>query len=120
MTDAKSAGQVHGEAGQVIDEVLEAEAEAARAVAECEQRAEKIVTAAQARAQRLIGRADQRITAIELNCNHRIDSMIRAIEQQQQLPDGSAHPAELAEQTIKAVVAELAAELTARDRDGGD
>jgi vacuolar-type H+-ATPase subunit H len=112
MTDAKPDRQAGDEAGQLMNRVLQAERDAKQAVAECEQRAEEVLRAAQARAQRLVSRADQRITSIKMRCNHRIDSVVKAIEKQQQEPGAAAHPGQLGEQAINAVVAALAAELT--------
>lgn len=120
MTDAESGGQAGGEADQLMNTVLQAEREAKRAVAECEQRAEEILKAAQARAQRLVSRADQRITVIQMRCNHRIDSIVKAMEMQQQVPGDAAHPGQLEAQAIEAVVAALAAELTGADDEAAD
>ena len=120
MTDAKSGSQAGAAADQRMNDVLQAEREAKRAVAECEQRAEEILKAAQARAQRLVSRADQRITVIQMRCNHRIDSIVNAMEKPAQAPDGAAHPGRLGEQAIEAVVAALAAELTGSDDDVAD
>jgi len=115
MMETKSGGQAGGEAGQLMNTVLEAEREAKRAVAECEQRAEEILKAAQAHAQRLVSRADQRITVIQMRCNHRIDSIVKSMEMQQQVPGDAAHPGQLEAQAIEAVVAALAAQLTGAD-----
>ena len=112
MTDPNSDGQADEQVAQRMNRVLQAERDAKRAVAECEQRAQEILRAAQVRAQRLVSRADQRITVLQMRCNHRIDSMVKAMEKQQQAPDGAAQPGQLGERAIKAVVAALAAELT--------
>lgn len=115
MTDAKPGSQAGSEAGQAMNEVLQAEREAAQAVAECELRAEQLLRAAQARAQRLVRRADQRITAIQMRCNHHADSMIRAMEKQRPEPDGATSLGQLSEREIEAVVAALAEDLTSHD-----
>jgi cell division septum initiation protein DivIVA len=115
MTDAKSDSHTATEAAEAMNEVLQAEREAARAVGECEQQAEKLLSAAQARAQRLVRRADQRITAIQMRCNHRIENIIRQIGKQRPAADGAGCPDALGEQTIRAVIADLAVELTSRE-----
>ncbi len=115
MTDAHSDGQADEHAGQRMNRVLQAERDAKRAIAECEQRAQAIVQAAQARAQRLVRRADQRIAVIQMRCNHRIDTVVKAIEKQQQEPAAAAHPGQVGEQGIKTVLAALAADLTGAD-----
>ena len=112
MNDANSDSETGAEAGQRINRVLQAERDARRAVAECEQRAQEILQAAQARAQRLVSRADQRITVIQMRCNHHIDTVVKAIEKQQQEPGAAAHSGQAGAQTIKAVLVALAADLT--------
>ena len=97
MTDANSDGQADEHAGQRMNRVLQAERDAKRAIAEC---------------QRLVSRADQRITVIQMRCNHRIDMVVKAIEKQQQEPAATAHPGQLGEQSIRSVVAAVAAALT--------
>ena len=119
MTDAKPGGAAPAEVAEAMNEVLRAEAAAAQAVAECERRAEQMVRDAQARAQHLIGRADRRITAIQMRCNHRIDSVVRAMEQEQTPQDGAGQPAALGPDVIEAVVAALAAELTSGEHENG-
>ena len=111
MNDANSDSETGAEAGQRINRVLQAERDAKRAVAECEQRAQEILQAAQVRAQRLGSRADQRITVIQMRCNHHIDTVVKAIEKQQD-PRAAAHSGQAGAQTIKAVLAALAADLT--------
>ena len=120
MTKANSGGQAGGEAGQLMDKVLEAERDAKRAIEECEQRAQEILRAAQARAQRLLGRADQRVTAIQMRCNHRVDGIVKAMETQQQVPGDAAHPGQLEARVIEAVVAALAADLTGASDEAAD
>ena len=115
MTNTHSDHQAGAEASQRMNQVLQAEREAKRAVAECEQQAQEILRAAQVRAQRLVSRADQRITVIQMRCNHRIDSIVKSMEMQQQVPGDAAHPGQLEAQAIEAVVAALAAQLTGAD-----
>jgi hypothetical protein len=111
MTNRHSDNQAGAEAGQRMNQVLQAERDAKRAVAECEQRAQEILRAGQVRAQRLVRRADERITVIQMRCNHHIDTVVKAIEKQQE-PADAAHPGQAGEQAIEAVLAALAADLT--------
>jgi len=112
MTDPNSDGQADEQVAQRMNRVLQAERDAKRAVAECEQRAQEILRAAQVRAQRLVSRADQRITVLQMRCNHRIDTVVKAIEKQQREPAAAAHPGQTGEQSVKAVLAAVAADLT--------
>ncbi|MGD2073657.1 MAG: hypothetical protein PVI91_02155 [Gammaproteobacteria bacterium] len=112
MRKAGSESQPDGEDRQAIDAVLQAEREAARAVEACERRAQEILEAARARARRLVKRADQRVTLIQMRCSQRLDAVVRALEQQQEVPDDAPDPGALEEPAIEAVIAALAAELT--------
>jgi hypothetical protein len=112
MSTTKSGNRPGGATGRAIDEVLQAEREAAQAVQACERRAQELLAAARARGRRLIRRADQRMSLIQQRCNHRLDTLVRAMQKQQTVPDDTPDPGALAKPAIEAVIAALAAELT--------
>ena len=101
-----------------MHEVLQAERDAERAIQACEDRARQILHDAQARAQRILARADQRITNMEMRHGHKMDRLVRAIEN-----EGAAR---LSQQTgrqydrtrLNSIIESLAAELCqpAKDR----
>jgi len=65
---------------QAIQQVLQAERDAERAIQDCEQEARQIVYDARNRAQRINTRTDQRITNMEMRHGHKLDREIKAIE----------------------------------------
>ena len=67
-------------AEQAIQQVLQAERDAERAIQDCEAEARLIVHDAQGRAQRINARADERITNMEMRHGHKLDRVIKDIE----------------------------------------
>lgn len=70
----------HGGAEKAIQQVLQAERDAERAIRDCEDEARQIIHDAQSRAQAINARADQRITHMEMRHGHKLDRVIKAIE----------------------------------------
>lgn len=67
-------------AEQAIQQVLQAERDAERAIQDCEVEARMIVHDAQGRAQRINARADERITNMEMRHGHKLDRVVKGIE----------------------------------------
>jgi vacuolar-type H+-ATPase subunit H len=70
------------QAGQAIQQVLQAERDAEQAIQDCEQEARQIIHDARSRAQKINARADRRITNMEMRHGHKLDQAIKAIEKQ--------------------------------------
>ena len=68
------------DAEQAIQQVLQAERDAERAIQDCETEARMIIHDAQGRAQRINARADERITNMEMRHGHKLDRIIKEIE----------------------------------------
>ena len=69
-------------AEQAIQQVLQAERDAEKAIQVCENEARNIIRDAQNTAQRINARADQRITNMEMRHGHKLDKTIKAIERE--------------------------------------
>ncbi len=67
---------------QAIQQVLQAERDAERAIRDCEGEARQIIHDAQSRAQAINSRADERITNVEMRHGHKLDQVIRTIERE--------------------------------------
>ena len=70
------------QAEQAIQQVLQAERDAERAIRDCEHEARRIIHDAQNRAQRINARTDERITNMEMRYSHKLDKAIKAIERE--------------------------------------
>ena len=70
------------DAEQAIQQVLQAERDAERAIRDCENEVQQILQDAQVRANRILARADERITNMEMRHGHKLDHLIRSIERE--------------------------------------
>jgi vacuolar-type H+-ATPase subunit H len=80
MKKIKAVSPVQAE--QAIQTVLQAEQDAEAAIRDCENDAQLLIQTAQADAQRILTRTDQRITNVEMRHAHKLDQLIRNIENQ--------------------------------------
>ena len=94
-----------------IQQVLQAERDAERAIQDCEQDARQIIQEAQRRAQNIKSRTDQRITNMEMRHGHQLDRTIKSIEREGgvelRLEAGQRYDAD----TLRTVIESLAMEL---------
>jgi vacuolar-type H+-ATPase subunit H len=67
-------------AEQAMQQVLQAERDAEKVIAECELAASQIINDAKSRVQRIESRIDQRITNMEMRHEHKLDRLITSIE----------------------------------------
>jgi len=108
------------DAEQAIQQVLQAERDAERAISDCAAQARRIVHDAQSRAQKINARADQRITNMEMRHGHKIDRVIRAIESEGanelRLDAGQHYDTD----RLQAVIDALANELCQAENDATD
>ena len=70
------------QAEQAIQQVLQAERDAERAIQDCEHEARQIIHDAQNRAQLINTHVDQRITNMEMRHGHKLDKTIKALEKE--------------------------------------
>jgi len=72
-------------AEEAMNQVLKAERDAGRVVAECEQEAAGILQAAQLQASRIASRTDSRISLMQTRCLQRVAEEIRKLEMAEKL-----------------------------------
>lgn len=80
MKDNKASSTTQPE--QAIQKVLQAEQDAEHAIQDCENQAQQLIQKARASAQRILARTDQRITNMEMRHEHKLNQLIKEIEQQ--------------------------------------
>lgn len=107
-----------------MQQVLQAERDAERAIHECENEAQRIINDASVHAQTIHARTDQRITNMEMRHSHKIDKMIKTIEREGAVElrlDAEHH---VDPDSLLAVIRQLAVELcqsgAAGDETGSD
>lgn len=99
------------QAEQAIQMVLQAEQDAEAAIHGCENEAQLLIQTAQADAQRILTRTDRRITNTEMRHAHKLNQLIRNIENEGSAElkhDASQHFDQIALQNI---VEKLATEI---------
>jgi vacuolar-type H+-ATPase subunit H len=103
------------QAEQAIQQVLQAERDAERAIKDCEREAQQIIHDAQNRAQKINTSTDQRITNMEMRHSHKLDKTIKAIEKEG--ADELRHDAgnQYDPDNLQAVIEQLAVELCQAD-----
>ena len=99
------------QAEQAIQAVLQAEQDAEREIHDCENEAQLLIQRARADANKILARTDRRITNIEMRHGHKLNQLIRSIED-----EGSAELKHEASQHIdrkalQNIVEQLAAEM---------
>jgi hypothetical protein len=104
---------------QAMNKVLEAEREAEQAIADCEIDARQILQAAQQRVKRIADRTNQRITLTQLRMSQKVREQSTALERADRASSREPLDYELDEKALKAVVNQVAAELTGNRRSDG-
>ncbi len=109
MKKIKAVSPVQAE--QAIQTILQAEQDAEAAIRNCENAAQLLIQTAQADAQRILTRTDQRITNTEMRHAHKLDQLIRTIENEgsAELKHDASQPIE--QKALQNIVEKLAAEL---------
>jgi vacuolar-type H+-ATPase subunit H len=109
MKESKAVSPVQAE--QAIQTVLQAEQDAEAAIRDCENEARLIIQTAQADALKILTRTDQRITNVEMRHAHKLDQLIRNIENEgsAELKHDASQPIE--QKTLQNIVEKLAAEI---------
>lgn len=80
MKDNKPVSPI--EAEQAMQQVLQAERDAERAIHDCENEAQQIIHDAQISTQRIHARTNERITNMEMRHGHKLDRLIKGIEKE--------------------------------------
>jgi hypothetical protein len=109
--DVQSAAAVE----QAMNQVLQAERDAERAIADCARQAQELLTAAQKRSQQIASRADQRITRIQIHWTHRADRKIKAMERADRLREREESDYRLDKAALTHITETVAAYLTGPD-----
>jgi len=111
-------------AEQAMNQVLEAERDAARVVAECELEAGRILQAAQLQASRIASRTDNRISLMQTRCFQRVAEEIRKLEGAEKITlEEQEHSYRIDETGLAECIDEIAICLTggvSRGGNGGD
>ncbi len=103
------------ESEQAMQQVLQAERDAERAIHDCENEAQQSLHDGQISAQRIHVRANQRISNMEMRYGHLLDQLIRDIEREGsvELINGIGQPND--QKNLVSVVEKLAVELCCGD-----
>ena len=107
-------------AEQAIQQVLQAERDAERAIENCEKDARQLIHEAQVRAQRINARADERITNMEMRHGHKLDQLVRSIEREGAVELRLDAGQQVDPAKLQAVIDALAAELCQGHADSQD
>jgi cell division septum initiation protein DivIVA len=124
MANNNSSDSTTTPAEQAMNRVLQAERDAARAVAECETEAGSILQAAQLQAGRVASRADSRISRMQTRCLQRAAEEIKQLERaERQTTESQEESYRIDESGLAECIQEIAICLTggvSRGGNGGD
>jgi vacuolar-type H+-ATPase subunit H len=100
---------------EAMNQVLQAERDAERAIADCAREAQEILTAAQKRSQRVSSRADERITRIQVHWTDRASRKIKAMERAERMREREQSDYQLDQAALTHIAETVAAYLTGPD-----
>ena len=115
MTEKKSEVQSAAAVEAAMNQVLQAERDAERAIADCGREAQEILTAAQKRSQQISSRTDERITRIQRQWTHRASRKIKAMERADRMRERGESDYRLDPAALTHITESVAAYLTGPD-----
>ncbi len=100
---------------EAMNQVLQAERDAERAIADCAREAQEILTAAQKRSQRVSSRADERITHVQAHWTDRASRKIKAMERAERMREREQSDYQLDQAALTHITESVAVYLTGPD-----
>ena len=115
MAGNKTEVQAAAAVEQAMNQVLQAERDAERAIAECEREGREILTAAHKRSQRIASRTDERIARIQAHWTARASLTIKTMERSDWKREREQSDYQLDQAALNDITETVAAYLTGSD-----